>query len=431
MASERLNLPPVPSVARITLPANEDTALFILQSVLKTGAHLPAVKWHFLVKLLWDSPPNPGPFYRVFREWTPSGRSRNIKLLVDALIRHYGEFDTIENPYPSTIQALASRLSSEAAVATLEDRQRRDADTRRVQARSLENDYQEGALGMLPEGTGVDAPHVRGAHPLRQQELQDACAILAQNPRSTNSHFRPVVPPGGRHSPRPLVSPAFTDNRAPANSINLAACPAVPKVGDIAAPPPNVANGVHTPFLLPMIAGGRAVGGGAAVPPPPAANNLLLAHPGPAGAANNLAASRQNQQRRVANAAVAGVGGVIYIDEVEAESMRRPRNRDNIEALDGINNAMLQATRMISQAIGRAHQPPAAAATAVAPLLPNATARPLLPGGDGDVIASLYARLVSARAANRTDAVDWYERMIDRLERKEEEELESRLLNHN
>ncbi len=85
---------------------------------------------------------------------------------------------------------------------------------------------------------------------------------------------------------------------------------------------------------------------------------------------------------------------------------------------------------MISQAIRRAHQPPAAA-TAIAPL-PNATARLLLPGGDGDVIASLYARLVSARAANRTDAVVRYERIIDRLERKEEEELEARLLlNHN
>jgi hypothetical protein len=46
-----------------------------------------------------------------------------------------------------------------------------------VQARSIENDYQEGALGMLPEGTGVDAPHVRGAPPLRQQELQDAWAF--------------------------------------------------------------------------------------------------------------------------------------------------------------------------------------------------------------------------------------------------------------
>jgi hypothetical protein len=139
-----------------------------------------------------------------------------------------------------------------------------------------------------------------------------------------------------------------------------------------------------------------------------------------------LAASRQNQQR-IANAAVAGVDGIIYIDEVDAESMRCPQNRDNIEALDGINNAMLQATHMISQARPVAA---AAAAAAVAPL-PNAAARPLLPGGDGDIIASLYARLVSARAANRMGAVDRYKRMIDRLERKEEEELESRLLNHN
>ena len=413
MASERLNLPPVPSAARIIQPANEDTALFILQCVLKTGAHMPAGKWMTLINLLWESPPSPGPFYRVFREWTPSGRSRNIKVLVDALFRHYGEFDPCEVPYPSTIQALAKRLNSEAAAAILEDRQRRDADTRRVRARSLENDYQESALGMLPEGTGVDAPHVRGAPPSRQQELQDACAILAQNPRSTNSHFRPVVP--DRHSPCPLVSPAFANDRAE-NSSNLAPGPAVPGVENCTAPP-NGANGLRTPFLLPQ----GAAGGGAAAPPRPAANNLLLAHPGPAGAANNLAASNQ---QRVANAAVAGVGGVVYIDEVEAETMRRPRNRDNIEALNGINNAMLQATRMISQAIGRAHQPPAAATAAVAPL-PNAA------GGGGDVIASLYARLASARAANRMDAVDRYERMIDRLERKEEEELEARLLNHN
>ena len=177
-----------------------------------------------------------------------------------------------------------------------------------------------------PEGTGVNAPHVHGAPPSRQQELQHACAILAQNPRSTNSHFRPVVP-GGHHSPCPLISPAFADNRA-ANSFNLAACPAVPEMSGTA--PTNVANGVHTPFLL-LPLGEATDGGAAGVPPPPTANSLLLAHPGPAGAANNLAASRQNQQR-VANAAVTGVGGVIYLNKVDAESMRRPRNRDNIEA---------------------------------------------------------------------------------------------------
>ena len=167
---------------------------------------------------------------------------------------------------------------------------------------------------------------------------------------------------------------------------------------------------MRTPFLNPQ----GTAGGGAAAPPPPRANNLLPAHPGPAGAANNMA--RENQ-RRIANAAVAGVGGTVYIDKLEAETMRRPRNRDNIDALDGINSAMLEATRMISAAIGRAHQPPAATAVA--------------PGGDGDVIASLYARLQNARAANRMDAVIRYERMIDRLEMKEEEEMEARLLNTN
>ena len=158
-------------------------------------------------------------------------------------------------------------------------------------------------------------------------------------------------------------------------------------------------------------------------PSSPHSNNLLPAHPGPAGAANNLAASRQCQQR-VANAAVAGVGNVIYINEVDADSMCCSRNGDNIKAINGVNHVMLHATRMISQAIRRA-QPPAAAAI-VAPL-PNAAAQPLPPGEDSDVIASLYARLASARAANRTDAVDRYERMIDHLERKEEEELEARL----
>ena len=104
--------------------------------------------------------------------------------------------------------------------------------------------------------------------------------------------------------------------------------------------------------------------------------------------------------------------------------MRRPRNRDNIDGLNGINSAMLQAMHMISAAIGRAHQPPQHQP-------PATTAAGVAPGGDGDLIASLYAHLANARAANRMDAVNWYERMIDRLESKEEEEMEAHLLNPN
>jgi hypothetical protein len=108
----------------------------------------------------------------------------------------------------------------------------------------------------------------------------------------------------------------------------------------------------------------------AVVPPTinnPPAINLLPHHPGLAGAANNLAAGRQLEQQRdcnqrIAGAAMEGVGETIFIDEVDAESMRRPHNHDNVGVIDGMHGAMLQATRMISQAMAtaRAH-PPAAA----------------------------------------------------------------------
>ncbi len=166
MATQCLNLPPVPSAARMIQPANKDTALMILQSVLKSGSHKPPNKWVMLVQLLWETPPNQGPFYCVYREWCETGCSTNIRLIVDALLRHYGDFDPLENPYPSTIQTLARRLSSKAGITTLEDGQQHDSNTHCVLVHSLENDYQEGTLGMLPEGTGVNPWQVRGMPPL-------------------------------------------------------------------------------------------------------------------------------------------------------------------------------------------------------------------------------------------------------------------------
>jgi hypothetical protein len=41
--------------------------------------------------------PKSSPFYRVYREWSETGHSRNIRLIVDALLRHYGDFDPLEN----------------------------------------------------------------------------------------------------------------------------------------------------------------------------------------------------------------------------------------------------------------------------------------------------------------------------------------------
>jgi hypothetical protein len=98
--------PPVPSAARIIILAYKETALFILWSIQRTGAHLPNVTWITLVNSLWEPPPNQGPFYGVYREWTPTGYSRNIKLLVDAIFNHYGDYDHEDNPFPLVTQVL-------------------------------------------------------------------------------------------------------------------------------------------------------------------------------------------------------------------------------------------------------------------------------------------------------------------------------------
>ncbi len=286
-----------------------------------------------------------------------------------------------------------------------------------MSARFLENNYQEGVLGMLSEGTGINAPQVHGVPPLHQQQLQEVCVILSPNLRSSKLHFRPVV---CNDSSCPLVSPAVFPavNADGVDDPNVAAGPAIPQVNG--ADTANIANGAHTPFLqltnVPFNAAAGAAGGGEAIHHP-LANNLLPAHPGEAGAANNMAAGRQQQsrQRLIANAAVACVGGTVYLDEVEADLVRHPQNCDNIKAVDGINHSMLQAMQMISLAI-RGVQPPTASAAIVAPGLNSA-----------NVIASLYTGLASARAANRMDAVFCYERMIDRLKRKEEDDLDAHL----
>ena len=130
-------------------PTHEDSALIILWSVLKSGSHK---KW-MLVRLIWVTPPNQGPFNHVYREWSVSGCSRNIRLIVDALIHHYGDFNPLKNPYPSTIQALVRRLSSKkAAVATLEDCQHCDANTHCVFVHSLRTAIRRAHLACFLKG---------------------------------------------------------------------------------------------------------------------------------------------------------------------------------------------------------------------------------------------------------------------------------------
>ena len=93
-----------------------------------------------------------------------------------------------------------------------------------------------------------------------------------------------------------------------------------------------------------------------------------------------------------------------------------------MDAIDGINRAMLEATKMIASTIGKVRKAP------TPPQAPAATA--FLSSIDfRSQIDSLYKRLKKAKEENISDSVRRYERLIVALEKKEEEEIEARLCN--
>jgi hypothetical protein len=61
------------------------------------------------------------------------------------------------------------------------------------EARQCKNMCQEGTLGALPQGYGIKAPRVAGSDKEWQRGNQDVCDLLAQNPRSQNDHFCPII----------------------------------------------------------------------------------------------------------------------------------------------------------------------------------------------------------------------------------------------
>ena len=71
--------------------------------------------------------------------------------------------------------------------------------TREEQA--AENVRQEGAFGAIPQGYGVNAPHVPGANQARQRQNQVACNLLTQNLTSQNDHLQPIIPFDGPAPP--------------------------------------------------------------------------------------------------------------------------------------------------------------------------------------------------------------------------------------
>jgi hypothetical protein len=195
-----------------------------------------------------------------------------------------------------------------------------------------------GALGALPWGYGIDAPRVAGANEAPQRQNQDASSLLAHNRRSQNDHFRPIVVQGGLSHPQAQAGAARTGTIVTPVPVRTVDGGAIRVQGQQPLPP-------QLPTLNEFVA--------MAVPPPaPNAGAGLPAAPGQAGAANNaVREAAVVVQCFVANAATAGVGQPIIVDEADAVAMHSPHRIDNMEVIDGINHAILASMNLIGEAI--------------------------------------------------------------------------------
>jgi hypothetical protein len=208
----------------------------------------------------------------------------------------------------------------------------------RVEARGRKNVHQEGALAALPQGYGVDAPHVAGSNEMHQLQNQDASSLLAQNPRLQNNHFHPIVVEGGPPHPQAQAGAARTGTVVTPVPVRTVNGGAIQAQGQMPQP-------LQVPTVDKFVA--------MAVPPPaPNAGAELPAAPGQAGTANNVACKvAVAAQRFVTNAAIAGVGQPIVVDEADAAAMHWPCHIDNMEVIDEINHAILALMNLIGEAI--------------------------------------------------------------------------------
>ncbi len=116
-----------------------------------------------------------------------------MKERVIALLIFHGVYDPAVVTNSSRLQSVTKHLKQEMDDAKAERRAALDAKHAHQEACQCKNVCQEGALGALPKGYGIKAPQVAGANEERLRRSQDACNLLAQNPRSQNNHFHPIV----------------------------------------------------------------------------------------------------------------------------------------------------------------------------------------------------------------------------------------------
>jgi hypothetical protein len=105
----------------------------------------------------------------------------------------HGVYDPAVVTNPSRLQSAAKHLKQEMDDAKAMRRAALDTKCARQEVHQRKNVHQEGAHGALPQGYSIKAPHVAGANKEWLCHNQDACNLLAQNPRLQNDHFCPIL----------------------------------------------------------------------------------------------------------------------------------------------------------------------------------------------------------------------------------------------
>ena len=180
-------LPRFPSNTAITLPANADLCLALLQVVQAHELHIPPKKlgeatdyfWKFDGSGLWDT---------QFQRWSSRDRAlRNTKERIMSILDYYGQWDSDNVPYPTQLQSSAKRLADEKKADETERAGRRLTAQLQEQTIQSNNNAREGTLGLLPPGRGVGVPSVHGAGRALRRQMASAASLLCQNPSSQNN----------------------------------------------------------------------------------------------------------------------------------------------------------------------------------------------------------------------------------------------------
>ena len=327
-------------------------------------------------------------FHGVYQPWAKKQQAKNIKSRFYVILNHYANEECTRPIHEKARVLLAEATSAKEAY----NREKENANEVQV-ARNAANNHQERNLGLLPQGHGVGLPSLpKSVTTQQRQQFENAAKVLAPNPvlrekNALNTTYPPVKEPSASASASSTATDLSVTSGSDNDEINSDdddddIITIVEDGGstDISAPAPtandkrNKKKGAATAGKMKSTAkrakktnnnnpamGGVAVVANNVAPVAGGGDNALALvpaqHGAPAAAGGTVVRHAQGNQP------VAGAGGgpARFIDEVDAEQMRRDRDVDNIDVIDSMNSGMFRAINLLCNSFGNGNAVPAPA----------------------------------------------------------------------